>query len=435
MSDAIYYAVYLAMQAVQNNDLPDGIARLLAFVDLKYPKSKDYAKIRKVDFAADAAAIRDALEKVLPGDDSAELYFGLDSLNMPNGKGIEFGAGDVNSCYPNARAVLPSAAFGQIFRYAKDTDAQYALAIGYLGLAIKTAFATIPPRKALGKTRKRTIIFGFHDGDLFPLGQITLKGLTLKLNKSLLKAPPAPPPLPKIDQWPGPQSTAIQWHVLAARFARAIANPTENARWTNFSIESLCDCGAFAEAEPFVRELLPLVPQIKDESVKHDVYIRAAYTSAGLGRQEEARAFLEKAMAIVETYGDFWKEHGEDDVKQCAADLGLSKALKVEAVPPSRKYPLLARAARRPLKADVPFIMEEEDVERILLARPRRITDFDAALALARKLRSDGRHRAIARIYIRARRWADLHKFLGTLQDPQVVRDVCVGITWEYPDK
>ncbi|MBS2017462.1 MAG: hypothetical protein JST00_31555 [Deltaproteobacteria bacterium] len=428
MSDAVHQALVTAMRTIRDEEVSSGMGRLLAFVE-SMKGERAYASLRRIDYAKDSAGITRSVRRALPGDASSELYFGLDEANMPSGKGIELGAGDAGSTYSNHRGELPSSALARIFRCTHDNDVQYALGIGYLGLVLKSAFETIPPAIALGKTRRRTIVFGFHGGDLFPLGEVTRSGFALRLDEKLLEAPRARPRLPRVRRWPGARSTARDWTLLAGRFARAISDVTESARWTLLAAERLYERGAFEDAAPLVDELLPLVSAISEPTVAHKIYVAAAYVRAGLGKHHEAAASLAKASATVARYADpFWRKHGKDDVKRCAAVIrSAARSTKKQS----------AASAWPALPPESGFVIEGNDARSILcLARPKRVTDAGEALTIAKRMKtsSETRVTAIARIHLRARDWKRLHALLRGLEDAMTLVDVCLGLFWEYAE-
>ena len=96
MSDAIDEALATAMQTIRDEDVSSGMRLLLAFVESKN-EDRACTSQRRIDYATDSVRIVRSVRRALPADTSPEPYLGLDEANMPNGKGIEFGAGDSGS--------------------------------------------------------------------------------------------------------------------------------------------------------------------------------------------------------------------------------------------------------------------------------------------------------------------------------------------------
>jgi len=152
------------------------------------------ALLDEIDFAAEAERLTEALRTELA---SATLkgvngfYFGIDGLNMPDGKGIEFGCSALHEA--GIREIqfawkceqyldnLPSTALTQIYSLNEpiQTDAEYLICFGYLGLVLKQAFHSGLARLIHRPADEIAIAFGFHDGDLALLGFVRPNDLNL----------------------------------------------------------------------------------------------------------------------------------------------------------------------------------------------------------------------------------------------------------------
>jgi hypothetical protein len=194
--ERITNAVALAVN--ESEDVVDGMARLLDFCRVESPTDASlWNTIAECDFEGDYRQLCDSFGESLSSDPiPAEyngFYFGLDGLNMPNGKGIEFGctkffddatdAGGfkwAESCsyYPFE---LPSAILGQLYGgvVKMATLADFALLIPYVGLAVRDCLRELPISRTLGRSRARGLCWGPHDGDLYRLGTLRPDGLVV----------------------------------------------------------------------------------------------------------------------------------------------------------------------------------------------------------------------------------------------------------------
>jgi hypothetical protein len=119
------------------------------------------------------------------------LYFGLDGLNMPRSKGIEFGCsktfdeasdeGGVNWAYNGSfyPFEIPSALLSELYGGVVEMAglADHAVCIAYTGLAVRDALRDLPRELTLGGAKARAVCFGPHDGDLYRLGTLRPDGL------------------------------------------------------------------------------------------------------------------------------------------------------------------------------------------------------------------------------------------------------------------
>jgi hypothetical protein len=182
----------------EGDDAPDGIARLIKFCRAEAPADAAlWDDLARRDFAADYAHFRDDFGDNLKGSPIPAkyngFYFGLDGLNMPNGKGVEFGCsdtfddanddGDVKRAYDGSHypfeiaSPLLSELYDGVVEIASLAD--HAVCIAYVGLAVRDALRELPISDTLGKARARAVCWGPHDGDLYRLGTLRPDGLVL----------------------------------------------------------------------------------------------------------------------------------------------------------------------------------------------------------------------------------------------------------------
>ena len=182
-------AINEAMLVVQSGDIKQGIEPLICHAQLYEPDSVIWDNIRKIPFIEDSILIYHALSQSMlkVGSEITEFYFGLDGINMLNGKGIEMGGGKGEHQYCAFRDEIPSIALEQFYNECLSLHesasfvAEYTIAMGYLGLALRAAFTQISSKIAATSLKKRTVVFGFHDGDLWPLGTLDEYGFKLSL--------------------------------------------------------------------------------------------------------------------------------------------------------------------------------------------------------------------------------------------------------------
>ncbi len=191
------------MQAVfdavnEADDAAEGISRLIQFCRAEAPADAAlWHALARRDFAADYAQFRDDFGDNLKGSPIPAtyngLYFGLDGLNMPNGKGVELGCsdtfddanddGDVEWAYDGSHypfeiaSPLVAELYDGVVEMASLAD--HAVCIAYVGLAVRDALRELPISDTLGKARARAICWGPHDGDLYRLGTLRRDGLVL----------------------------------------------------------------------------------------------------------------------------------------------------------------------------------------------------------------------------------------------------------------
>jgi hypothetical protein len=180
------------------DDVADGIAQLIKFGRAEAPADAAlWDNLARRDFAADYAHFRDDFGDKLNSSPIPTkyngFYFGLDGLNMPSDKGIEFGCsdtfddakddGDVKWAYDGSHypfkieSPLLSELYDGVVKLASLAD--HAVCIAYVGLAVRDALRELPISATLGNSRARAICWGPHDGDLYRLGTLRPAGLVL----------------------------------------------------------------------------------------------------------------------------------------------------------------------------------------------------------------------------------------------------------------
>jgi hypothetical protein len=180
-------------------EVADGISRLLAFCKVEAPGDAAlWNDLARRDFAADFRQFRDSFGESLrlfpvPAKYTG-FYFGLDGLNMPDGKGIEFGCSETfdeakddggvkwaydGSHYPfKIPSPLLSELYGGVVEMASLAD--HAVCIAYVGLAVRDALRELQRSDTLGEAKARAVCWGPHDGDLYRLGTLRGDGLALE---------------------------------------------------------------------------------------------------------------------------------------------------------------------------------------------------------------------------------------------------------------
>lgn len=176
-------------------NLAAGMASLFSYGRELQPEFRLWKRLERIDSASDAQVMLLLLRQQLEDPEiSAEytgFYFGLDGLNMPHGKGVEFGCSRhfrldatddkwVYQCdlYPEK---IPSDSLSAAYRTGIELGglADYIVCFGFLGLALRQAFDSIPTTESLNSAPYRAMMWGFHDGDLESLGVIHPQGFQL----------------------------------------------------------------------------------------------------------------------------------------------------------------------------------------------------------------------------------------------------------------
>jgi hypothetical protein len=176
-------------------DVAAGMSSLFAYGKALKPTFPRWKKLERIDYASDAQLmllfLRDALSNSEITSEYTGFYFGLDGLNMPSGKGVEFGCSRhfkpqttdekwVYQCdlYPEN---IPSESLSAAYRTGIELGElpDYIVCFGFLGLALRQAFDSIPAIESLNGAPYRAIMWGYHDGDLQLLGVVHPQGLQL----------------------------------------------------------------------------------------------------------------------------------------------------------------------------------------------------------------------------------------------------------------
>lgn len=133
----------------------------------------------------------------VPGDASG-IYFAIDGLNMPEGKGVEVGCSSghlpgwqsidyVFNCETYCPDIpLPSLAALYTWLYARggyetfgsidNLHVEYPICLGVTALVFRDALREVDAWSLVGETTERCFAIGFHDGDMLRLGRGTLDG-------------------------------------------------------------------------------------------------------------------------------------------------------------------------------------------------------------------------------------------------------------------
>jgi tetratricopeptide (TPR) repeat protein len=331
MADDLDVALGQAMQVIAAGEVGKGMRTLIDFLAARAPDDPTWKRLRAFDFDRDAKKIQASLETTLPAascDAFSHFYFGLDSLNMSDGKGIEFGCGNSAENYTHYPGNIPSGGLKLIFASCEDRIAHYALGIGFLGLALHQAFAQLAPELAKGAEWR--IEFGFHDGDLFPLGTASKGGIRLELPPEFL-VPIAQIPL-KGDElagiWPLRGANAGDWYLAAARAASHIDDPAEKSPALCGHITKLCENARVDDARLFLPEILAGIPKLAEPRDRVEAYLCAAKVHAARNENDDALAHLLEARLIAgEISNEYWRTNAQSEVYYCARDTGLARKI------------------------------------------------------------------------------------------------------------
>ncbi|HEV2292946.1 MAG TPA: hypothetical protein VGR35_03770 [Tepidisphaeraceae bacterium] len=168
------------------------------FVPPELPVWKVLAALKWAD---DVAAVREAwVERArtcIPPEASG-IYFGIDGLNMPEGKGVELGCSSghlpgwqsidyVFNCetycpdlpLPSLTALytwLHAGGGYDTFGPVDNLHVEYPICLGVSALVFRDALRGVDAWSLVGETTERCFAIGFHDGDLLRLGRGTLTG-------------------------------------------------------------------------------------------------------------------------------------------------------------------------------------------------------------------------------------------------------------------
>lgn len=186
----------LVHEVLRRGDLEDGVRRLIESCRAQEPELPVWEELSVEVYVRDAEQVRDQLEVILAsGAVPAEVtgfYFGLHADGISKGLGIGFGCttrwepsvGDCEwACTCDLRpGVLHSEILVQLYRAIRVASwHDLVLCCGFLGLALRRAFETLPVKLLLGGARERGVCWGFDEGDLYPLGRVRSEGFVLEL--------------------------------------------------------------------------------------------------------------------------------------------------------------------------------------------------------------------------------------------------------------
>jgi hypothetical protein len=166
-------------------DPPRSLDQLLDRCDKAKPSSA-WKKMRGVDVGRDVDEAKNWLKAELTRRASTTgVYLGLDTLNMDDGAGhnVEIGGSSKadpealdtewafeNSWYGERHLIRGLHEMHGVYSASRDlfSFADYALFLGYSGIVLAAAAEQLE-RKIRSGGMGRLYIWGFHDGDLFPL--------------------------------------------------------------------------------------------------------------------------------------------------------------------------------------------------------------------------------------------------------------------------
>jgi len=324
MSDRLHVAICHAMRVIVGGDVQKGIQSILDFMEILVPGDITWQELRSFDFVADAARIESSLAThIETAATFSHYYFGLDHLNMPKGKGIEFGCGEAQDNFTKYLGRIPSRALAKIFSACEENPGQYALGLGFLGLALYQAFKSLAPSFP-GAQKPRKIIFGFGGGDIFPLGAIHDGRFQLELPDEYLKdqsKPPSPKDLTAI--WPHDKATEADWFFAAARAASQISDRETRHRKLSGHLARLRGLNRAREALPFVEDMLKEEDSIPRPYDRVQLQVLAATLFSAVHERERATRHLAAASTLADqiTY-DYWREQAKRNIFEAAQKAG-----------------------------------------------------------------------------------------------------------------
>jgi hypothetical protein len=331
MQNRLTIGIDLAKSAIGAFDVTDGMRWLLNRLGDSELDPRIRKKLSQLKYAADARLIQERIARLFARHEvnarSTELYFGLDPLNMPQGKGIEFGCGEQSEEYSSYPGNVRSDVLNRMFTLVEGGIGEIALGIGYLGLALKQAFGEISLNILLGAASHRRVVFGFHDGDLLELGEVTGKGFALSLEFS----PPDVEGKPELSvkfPWPGEGSGRAEWLCASGLIAVGIEDEDDRASETTTAAKLLCEMSRFREAEHLVQGLIAIEGRLGDAGQRVKILACAANVAAGLGDAAAAGNYLRRGKAVVAGIEDqYWRERAATDLVWCADLLGMLESL------------------------------------------------------------------------------------------------------------
>jgi hypothetical protein len=187
-------AIGAAFKAIRRMNVARGTDQLIRLAESAAEEDDDDAlleRVRAIDFVADSEHFAEQLPKVLKNitPEATRLLFALDDSNMAAGQGIVCAAAlsheyeDFDAFY----AEIPSPALSRLFNLVGGEEAVCGIGYGYLGMAVRDAFAKLPT-DMLKQRKGVDIEIGHADGDSILLGVAAPRGITLKLKKRTPRA-------------------------------------------------------------------------------------------------------------------------------------------------------------------------------------------------------------------------------------------------------
>jgi hypothetical protein len=183
-------------------DVASGARVLYEVARLDVPASLPvWDVLRKMTWADDVAAVRAAwverTRSCIPTDASG-IYFGLDGVSMPEGKGVSVGCSTAH--LPGWQGIdyvfncesycddIRLASLGRLYTWLYADNGyetfgsidnmliEYPICLGCGALVFRDALRALDPLTLTGENLERCFAFGFHDGDLLRLGRATQEG-------------------------------------------------------------------------------------------------------------------------------------------------------------------------------------------------------------------------------------------------------------------
>jgi hypothetical protein len=293
---------------------------------------------------------------------------------------------------------LRSAALGAAYREIAQNPVEYAICLGYLGLALRDAFREIGAAPV-----ERGIVWGYHDGDMFLLGVHGPKGfrLTLAPEGKTEKKAASKARLPKLAAAPKASKRPRDWLVRAA-----VLSLTEGDSIVAANIAGqLAELGAKVDAAAIATSAAECARE-KGPGVTSDMLVgRLAHCAEVLGRvgkRKEGIAVLEEACAMHPSLSEFWRDSTAYDLTDAAHALDALDVLRKHGV----------RARRFVEKPEVP----PRSAKTILRLAEKELASDDAdnahgtfstVLDLAEELHAQKEHAALAKVAAKANRTAE----------------------------
>lgn len=291
----------------------------------------------EIDYAADAGAVAASLgtlvAKLRP--EVTGLCFFLDGeggVDVMRSTGWKPGIGleawtDVARAGGKLRSRALKKAYGEI----SANPSEYAICLGYLGLALRDGLRAIETAPV-----ERAIAWGYHDGDMFVLGVHGPRGfrLTLDLGPTPKKKKTAPRPKhPKLAPTPKASRNPRDWLVRAGLLWLAAE---DHGSAINVADE-LLEMGEKHDATALVLGAAALVrkaPRPTHQDRGLDDLAACAGALGRVGERAAGVAMLEEACRLLPTVtDDFWAAHARSDIAEAANDLAAHDLLAAHGIP------------------------------------------------------------------------------------------------------